>query len=40
MAVGARELGALERLTLGSVSEKIVRAASGPVLIYRRPLNR
>ena len=35
VAVGSRGLGALERLRLGSVSTKVVRAAPGPVLVAR-----
>ncbi len=37
IAVGSRGLGTLDRLALGSVSDKIMRAAAGPVLIYRQP---
>ncbi len=37
VAIGSRGHGVLERLGLGSVSDKIMRAAAGPVLIYRQP---
>ncbi len=37
IAVGSRGHGMLDRLGLGSVSDKIMRAAAGPVLIYRQP---
>jgi nucleotide-binding universal stress UspA family protein len=37
IAVGSRGHGMLDRLALGSVSDKIMRAAAGPVLIYRQP---
>ena len=39
IAVGARGLGAVRRMALGSVSTKILRAAKGPVLIcsHSRP---
>ncbi len=33
VVVGSRGLGLVKRLTVGSVSAKILRAASGPVLI-------
>ena len=33
IAVGRRELGRLERLRIGSVSAKVLRAATGPVLV-------
>jgi nucleotide-binding universal stress UspA family protein len=37
-AVGSsRGLGALTRVTVGSVSTGVLRAARGPVLVYRRP---
>ncbi len=35
--VGSRGLGAMKRLMLGSVSSAVLRAATGPVLVYRRP---
>src|SRR5919202_6920359 len=34
LAVGTRGLGTLQRLRLGSVSTKVLRAAHGPVLVY------
>ena len=34
IAVGTRGLGTLQRLRLGSVSSKVLRAAHGPVLVY------
>lgn len=34
IAVGTRGLGTLQRLRLGSVSSKVLRAARGPVLVY------
>ena len=34
LAVGSRDLGAIGRMRLGSVSTKIVHAARGPVLVY------
>ncbi len=37
IAIGSRGHGMLDRLALGSVSDKIMRAAAGPVLIYRQP---
>jgi len=37
VVVGARGLGGLERLLLGSVSEKVLRAARCSVLIVKRP---
>jgi nucleotide-binding universal stress UspA family protein len=36
IAVGSRGLGLARRLRLGSVSNKVLRAAEGPVLIYPR----
>lgn len=36
-AVGSRGLGALARVTAGSVSTSVLRAARGPVLVYGRP---
>ena len=33
IAVGSRGLGAMQRLRLGSVSTKVLRAAKGPVLV-------
>jgi nucleotide-binding universal stress UspA family protein len=36
MAVGNRGLGAVQRMRLGSVSTKVVKAAQGPVLVYPR----
>ncbi len=36
-AVGSRGFGTLERLTLGSVSDKVVRTAASPVSVYRQP---
>jgi nucleotide-binding universal stress UspA family protein len=33
IAVGSRGLGAVQRLRLGSISTKVLRAAKGPVLI-------
>lgn len=39
VAVGSRGLGPLGRMTLGSVSTKVLRAARGPVLVYLRPQN-
>lgn len=38
IAVGSRGLGKMERLRLGSVSSDVLRAATGPVLVYRRPV--
>jgi nucleotide-binding universal stress UspA family protein len=37
IAVGSRGLGVLGRARLGSVSTNVLRAASGPVLIYSKP---
>lgn len=37
IAIGSRGLGTLKRLTLGSVSDNILRTAAGPMLIYRQP---
>ena len=34
LAVGSRDLGAIGRMRLGSVSTKVVHAAKGPVLIH------
>ncbi|MCI0346454.1 MAG: universal stress protein, partial [Chloroflexi bacterium] len=36
IVVGARGLGALKRITLGSVSETVLRHATCPVLVVRR----
>ncbi len=36
-AVGSRGLGALARVTVGSVSTSVLRAARGPVLVYGQP---
>jgi nucleotide-binding universal stress UspA family protein len=36
IAVGTRNLGPIKRLILGSVSSEVLRAASGPLLVYRR----
>jgi nucleotide-binding universal stress UspA family protein len=36
IAVGSRHLGMLKRLILRSVSSDVLRAVSGPVLVYRR----
>ena len=36
VAVGSRGLGLAKRLRLGSVSNKVLRAAEGPVLVYPR----
>ena len=40
LAVGSRGLGAVQRLALGSVSTKILRAAPGPVLVCPPPARR
>jgi nucleotide-binding universal stress UspA family protein len=37
VAVGSRELGAIGRMRLGSVSTKVVHAAKGPVLVHPPP---
>ncbi|HSK84908.1 MAG TPA: universal stress protein [Rubrobacter sp.] len=37
VAVGSRGFGPLGRMTLGSVSTKVLKAAEGPVLIYPHP---
>jgi nucleotide-binding universal stress UspA family protein len=37
IAVGSRNLGMIKRLILGSVSSDVLRAVSGPLLVYRRP---
>ncbi len=34
IAVGSRGLGTIQRMRLGSVSTKVLRAATGPVLVY------
>ena len=39
VVVGARGLGGVKRLLLGSVSENVLRAARCPVLIVKRPLS-
>jgi len=39
-AVGSRGLGTLARVTVGSVSTGVLRAARGPVLVYGRPQRR
>ncbi len=36
-AVGSRGLGRMKRLMLGSVSSAVLRATTGPVLVYRSP---
>jgi nucleotide-binding universal stress UspA family protein len=36
IAVGSRGLGAAQRLRVGSVSTKVLRAARGPVLVVHR----
>jgi nucleotide-binding universal stress UspA family protein len=36
LVVGSRELGTCERILLGSVSSKVLRAARGPVLVCPR----
>jgi nucleotide-binding universal stress UspA family protein len=36
IAVGSRNLGMIKRLLLGSVSSEVLRAVSGPLLVYRR----
>ena len=36
IAVGSRGLGMIQRMRLGSVSTKVLRAAAGPVLVYPR----
>lgn len=40
VVVGSRGLGKLERLRMWSISNKVMRAASGPVLVYRQPLKK
>jgi len=35
VVVGARGLGALERILLGSVSDRVVRESAGSVLVVR-----
>jgi nucleotide-binding universal stress UspA family protein len=37
LVVGSRELGAIGRMRLGSVSTKVVHAAKGPVLVHPPP---
>ena len=37
LAVGSRDLGAIGRMRLGSVSTKVVHAAKGPVLVHPPP---
>jgi nucleotide-binding universal stress UspA family protein len=37
ITVGSRNLGTIKRLILGSVSSDVLRALSGPLLVYRRP---
>jgi nucleotide-binding universal stress UspA family protein len=37
IAVGSRNLGTIKRLIAGSVSSDLLRAVSGPLLVYRRP---
>lgn len=34
LTVGSRDLGAIGRMRLGSVSTKVVHAAKGPVLVH------
>ncbi len=37
LSVGSRGLGAIGRMRLGSVSTKVLRAATGPVLVHAHP---
>jgi nucleotide-binding universal stress UspA family protein len=37
ITVGSRNLGTIKRLILGSVTSDVLRALSGPLLVYRRP---
>ena len=37
ISVGSRGLGRIQRVRIGSVSTKVVRAADGPVLVYPHP---
>jgi len=37
IAVGSRGLGPINRIRLGSVSTRVVRAARDPVLVYSHP---
>jgi nucleotide-binding universal stress UspA family protein len=38
IAVGSRNLGMIKRLIRGSVSSEVLRAVSGPLLVYRHPV--
>jgi nucleotide-binding universal stress UspA family protein len=37
ITVGSWNLGTIKRLILGSVTSDVLRALSGPLLVYRRP---
>ena len=37
ISVGSRTLGRISRVWIESVLTKVVRAADGPVLVYRHP---
>ena len=37
ISVGSRGLGRIQRVRIGSVSTKVVRAADGPVLVHPHP---
>ena len=37
IAVGSRNMGMIRRMLLGSVSSDVLRAVSGPLLVYRHP---
>ena len=37
IVTGSRGLGTLKRLVMGSVSSDVLRAANGPVLVFKRP---
>jgi nucleotide-binding universal stress UspA family protein len=40
IVVGSHGIGGFERLVIGSVSEKVVRHAKVPVLVFREPIEK